>query len=272
MRGRARSHPPSIFAGHRYSLRKSSGESGPRMGAVASVRWHIRPGTAMAMGALFGAAFAVAVWKVTPPGSSSNASPSPYGSPSPSSTSPAAAPTNAASSSHVPGGPQYTTDTTPLVASPGGGAVVTLTPATPLRPLGVQGTYARVGLDVYRSPDSPTILYQDPSTLSRAGVLVSPGAAQQTGTATVAGSTWQRVHVVGWVARGATSGDLNALWSQASSLYGTSCGTCHSAHNSTEYTGRQWVGQFKAMVPKTSLSPGEAALVLKWLQAHAATP
>ncbi|HYM70829.1 MAG TPA: hypothetical protein VEZ44_14620 [bacterium] len=218
---------------------------------MASTRWHIGPGGGLAVGAILGVAFALAVWRLTPLGP--GASPA-----SPGASTPAAA-------------PAYTTEATPLTAFPGGNPLATLTAATQLQVLGSQGTSVQVELDLYRSPDSPTIAYQDPAKLSRAGVLTSPDAAQQTGTATIAGSSWQRVRLVGWVSRAATSEDLNALWSQASSLYGQSCGTCHTAHDPGEFTGRQWVSQFRAMVPRTSLTPGQADLILKWLQAHAAS-
>jgi len=217
---------------------------------MASRRWHLGPGGGLAAGVILGVAFAFAVWRLTPP------------PPGASLASPAS------SQAAVPA---YTTEATPLSASPGGSPLATLTAATRLQVLGSQGTSVQVGLDLYRSTDSPTIVYQDPATLSRAGVLASPAAVQPTGTATVAGSSWQRVRLVGWVTRAATSEDLNALWSQASSLYGQSCGTCHTPHAPGEFTGRQWVSQFRAMVPRTSLTAGQADLILKWLQAHAAS-
>jgi len=126
----------------------------------------------------------------------------------------------------------------------------------------------QVRLDLYRSPNSPTIVYQDVTKLSRAGVLASPAAAQPAGTVAIAGSSWQQVRLEGWVPQAATSADLNALWAQAASLYEHGCGTCHSAHAAGEFTPRQWVSQFRAMVPRTSLTAEQADLILKWLQAH----
>ncbi len=214
------------------------------------MRWRVRPGVALAGGVILGIVFAFAVWDLTPL--------RPVG-PSPTSVTPAAVPAIV-----------YTAQATPLAASPGGSTVATLTPATALQVLGAQGSSLHAGLDLYRSPDSPAILYQDPSTLARAGVLASPGDAQPTGTVDIAGSSWQRVHLVGWVARSATAPDVAALWSQASSLYAQTCSSCHTAHDPSEFTGRQWVSQFRAMVPRTSLTPAQADLILRWLQAHAA--
>jgi mono/diheme cytochrome c family protein len=212
------------------------------------------PGAGLAGGMLFGIAFALAVWRFIPTGPGA-------ASPSPSHllTCPSAI------------GPVYTAEATPLATSPGGIPIATLIAATPLHVLSLQGAAMQVGMDLYRSPDSPTIVYQDAATLSRAGVLTSPDAARLTGTATVVGSSWQRVHLAGWVQREATTANLDSLWSQASSLYEQRCGTCHTAHNAGEFTGRQWVSQFRAMVPRTSLTAGQADLVLKWLQAHAAS-
>ncbi len=216
------------------------------------MRSPIRPGAALIGGMILGIVFALVVWKLTP---LSLGGPSP----SPTSTMPAATQTTV-----------YTVQATPLAASPGGSTLATLTPATALQVLGAQGASLQAGLDLYRSLDSPTIVYQDPATLVRAGVLASPSAAQPAGSVTVAGSPWQRVHLAGWVTRSATAPDLSALWSQASSLYAQSCGTCHTPHDPSEFTGRQWVSQFRAMVPRTSLTQGQADLILKWLQAHAA--
>lgn len=211
----------------------------------------IRPGAALAAGVALGVVFALAVWDLTPLRSG--------GSP-PTSISAVQPPAPATA---------YTVLETLLAASPGGRTVATLIPATPIQVLGTQGSSLQVGLDLYRSPGSPTILYQDPSTLARGAVLASPGDAQPTGTVSVAGSSWQRVHLVGWVARSATSPDVTRLWSEASSLYGQSCSSCHTAHDPGEFTGRQWVSQFRAMAPRTSLTPAQADLILKWLQAHA---
>lgn len=82
------------------------------------------------------------------------------------------------------------------------------------------------------------------------------------------GLTWFEGTLTAWVAKTDLNPSLPAIWTYASTLYGGSCGTCHSAHPTEAYLANQWIGNLKAMKRFTSLDDGQYRLLLAYLQLH----
>jgi hypothetical protein len=167
------------------------------------------------------------------------------------------------------GRPVYTATAVSVSASPGGPSVGTLDAATPVRTADEQAGQLQVEANLFRTAESPAVLYQDPARLIRGGRLSAPDAAVESGTVSVGGTSWQAVRLVGWIPSGSTSEDLGDLWLRASITYARACGHCHSVHAPSEFTASAWVGRFRSMVPRTTLTESQADFVLKWLQTHA---
>lgn len=97
------------------------------------------------------------------------------------------------------------------------------------------------------------------------------GAVKQ-GPAKPAGgsdATWQSVTLTAWVPDKALSHDPQKVWTDAATLFKSTCSSCHALPAPDSRTARQWVGMVKAMRPKTTLTQDQYRLVLKYLQTHA---
>ncbi len=83
------------------------------------------------------------------------------------------------------------------------------------------------------------------------------------------GTVWKHVKLAGFVGSEHLVPDVATVWTSAQKLYSTRCTACHALHAPTEFTANQWPGVLRTMVRNAALDPEEAALVTRYLQAHA---
>lgn len=82
---------------------------------------------------------------------------------------------------------------------------------------------------------------------------------------------WIRVRATGWIRSESIMDDLRGIWNRALELYQNHCDSCHHIQPS-QFTAQEWSGLMRVMVPQTSLTKKESAIILKWLQMSAENP
>ncbi|MCF8479794.1 MAG: NapC/NirT family cytochrome c [Rhodospirillum sp.] len=81
---------------------------------------------------------------------------------------------------------------------------------------------------------------------------------------------WVESALEGWLPAADLTADVDMLWTVAGDTYTSQCGVCHSVHVPDSRGILAWQADVQAYQPKTSLSPEETRLVLRYLQTHAA--
>ncbi|MFH0298086.1 c-type cytochrome [Bradyrhizobium sp. 31Argb] len=87
--------------------------------------------------------------------------------------------------------------------------------------------------------------------------------------ASQSGPAWSPVSLTVWIDNTGLNTGLADMWSYSSSLYNSSCGTCHSLPEPHHYLANQWIGNLGAMRRYTSLTTDQYRLLLGYLQNHA---
>lgn len=80
---------------------------------------------------------------------------------------------------------------------------------------------------------------------------------------------WIRSSLEGWIAASDLTGDLDMLWQVSEMTYGSQCGVCHSTIDPGSRDALSWQADVQAYQEKTSLTPEERRLVLRFLQLNA---
>lgn len=84
-----------------------------------------------------------------------------------------------------------------------------------------------------------------------------------------ADQTWQEASLELWTGTDHLVNDLNLIWDYASQFYSASCAVCHRAHDPSEFTANQWIGQLKGMKQHAPMDKEQYRLVQTYLQMHA---
>lgn len=84
-----------------------------------------------------------------------------------------------------------------------------------------------------------------------------------------AGPAWSPVSLTFWIDPAGLNTGLGDLWSYSSTLFNSSCSTCHSLPEPQHYLANQWSGNLGAMRRYTSLTGDQYRLMLAYLQNHA---
>ena len=167
--------------------------------------------------------------------------------------------------------PQYVNTIAVLQESPGGQAMATLTPATPVTVLATQGKNIEVEVSGWSPAGGDKYLFKDVGLRINRAFLTEDGVSRRVvaGTKDDAwGSTWQDVKITGWINQDDLVADLDTIWKQAAPLYFKRCSRCHSLRRPQEFTANQWPHVLKIMTKRAGYSPEQAALVTALLQNH----
>ncbi len=165
----------------------------------------------------------------------------------------------------------YAAGSTPLRKDPGGTAVGTVTPGTPLSVTETRASDVHVSVQGWSSAGSNAIVAAVGQRVVLVNVTAPDQAERQMGSQTKDsyGTVWTQVTVTGWVAAGALTSDLQAVWTHGRQVYESHCSTCHSLYAPEQYTANQWPGTLQNMADRAGLSGDDLLLVLKYLQTHA---
>jgi len=168
-------------------------------------------------------------------------------------------------------GTSYTTGTAQLLKAPGGAAVGTVTPGTPVTVTTTQGADAQVSITGYSSAGSNAVVTAVGERIILANVTQPDQAQRQLGAQTKDsyGTVWTQVTLSGWVATSALTSDVQTIWTHGRQVYEAHCSTCHSLYAPDQFTANQWPGNLQAMASNGGLAGEDLALVLKYLQTHA---
>jgi hypothetical protein len=152
---------------------------------------------------------------------------------------------------------QFTSAVTPLLDAAAGKTVGSLAPGAALDVVGQSGSATHVTLHGWYAAGSTAIVYGFPDkhvvTLSGFTGHATAGAAQA-------------VTVDGWVATNALVADVQTVWKAAAALYAQKCSQCHALQPVNSYSANQWPAIMKAQQDNAALDPGQAALILTYLQ------
>ena len=172
------------------------------------------------------------------------------------------------------GGKAYTTGTAPLRKDPGGAAVGSVTPGTPVAVVETRGGDAHVSVDGYSSAGSSAVVSALGQRITLVTLSAPDQAQRQTGAETKDGygTVWTQVTVSGWVPASALTADVQTVWNRGRQIYEAHCSTCHSLYAADQYTANQWPGNLQNMASNGGLAGEDFALVLKYLQTHAKAP
>jgi mono/diheme cytochrome c family protein len=145
--------------------------------------------------------------------------------------------------------------------------------AAPLVVLADRGNLIQVRIDGWQQEGSDSAFYALQGQRILEAVLTPAAQAKVVHHSTVVDTntkaSWVEGSLTVWVEKGGMNPDLAALWLYGSSLYNSSCATCHALQPTGNYLANQWIGNLNAMKPYTSLDSDEYRLLLAYLQYHA---
>ncbi|MCB9948796.1 MAG: NapC/NirT family cytochrome c [Rhodospirillaceae bacterium] len=166
----------------------------------------------------------------------------------------------------------YVTETAPLAlsADPAAPPAAQVLPGTDVAVLGADGDMVHVRLTGFEQEGAAQVMYAlagkriiNTSMQADAQAAVDHGATELD---PATGINWTATTLEGWIPRARLTGDGDALWSYADQTYRNGCGVCHTPHNTNEFPANQWMGQMQAMRDRTSITPEQYRLVLRYLQ------
>ena len=169
-------------------------------------------------------------------------------------------------------GPEFANGLIPMYANAQGGDVLGMVdPGTSLQANG-SGARSAVTLDGWSPDGAESIVY---AAVGQRVVLATMNAPALTNRSVLSkttdayGKAWSDVQFSGWVDSTHLVPSVDTVWQSAQQLYATRCSACHSLHKPTEFTANQWPGILQVMVKNAALEPTQAALITRYLQAHA---
>ncbi len=166
----------------------------------------------------------------------------------------------------------YLATQAPLLEAPGGAVIATVSPGTPLHALATKGDLVQVEITGWAPEGGEKYLFTEMGQRIRLAKITPAGKAVRKVVATKEDyyeTTWQDVHLTGWVAKSATTDDIASVWAQARTLFHQRCTRCHALHRPTEFKANQWPSILKIMTVRAGLSAADKALVTQYLQMHA---
>jgi hypothetical protein len=165
--------------------------------------------------------------------------------------------------------------TTPLAATRGGPAFATLYVSAPVTTIGTDTgigteagtTHVTTRLWMHGDAADSGPLYTTPMGVE-VGWLDAAGPVHP--IAGPASNGWTPVEIDGYLAEAATVSNLDSIWRTAESDYRLICAGCHVAHRPQDYSSMQWGIVVARMAKFAKLEPGDAMVILKWLQTTSA--
>jgi mono/diheme cytochrome c family protein len=130
----------------------------------------------------------------------------------------------------------------------------------------------QVRLEGWQVDGVPSAIYGMQGQRMMVGVLDDAAIAKLERGAKVtasSGPAWSPVSLTFWVDNTGLNTGLADMWNYSSSLFNSSCGTCHSLPEPHHYLANQWSGNLGAMRRYTSLTGDQYRLLLGYLQNHA---
>ncbi len=118
----------------------------------------------------------------------------------------------------------------------------------------VRGQYARFGLRILN--------------LSISGKAVDKVKTGETRFYKDGNQDWTASSLEGWIAASDMTADEDMLWTVAGSTFRSQCGVCHSAPEPGSRGALIWQADVQDMKSRTTLTPEETRLVLRYLQMH----
>jgi trimethylamine-N-oxide reductase cytochrome c-type subunit TorC len=176
------------------------------------------------------------------------------------------------------GASALTTATTTLFLDPGqadggGAGDGSLLAGSQVEVVALSGTLAQVKVSGWQQQGVERAIYALEGQRIVDAVLKPPAIAklQQITTRTDpnTGIVWHQVALVGWLAKASLTDDAAGLWSEASTLYASHCGTCHALHPPDSHLANEWSGVASSMMQRSGLNDEQFRLVVKYLQMHA---
>lgn len=166
----------------------------------------------------------------------------------------------------------YIATTTAILGGPGGAAIGSLTPGTPVAVLKEQGKFSQVQIQAWSPKGGNAALFAGPGQRILLGSLSNLPQAQRVVKGQAkdpSDQVWEQAEVVAWVNKTALIPDVSALWKRASTTYQKRCSTCHALPATDKYTANQWPGTLRGMAQRAGLSKDDTELLVRYVQAHA---
>ena len=165
-------------------------------------------------------------------------------------------------------------ETSPFSLAAGSGATdAQVFPGSMVSVLGTEGDQVHVRLDGWQQEGAERVMYALAGHRILTASLQPPAQqALQTGesqTLALTGQTWTEIALEGWLPRSQLTADVDQLWAYAGETYRAACSVCHTVHPPDQFMANQWVGQMQAMRDRTTITPEQYRLILRYLQMNA---
>ena len=171
----------------------------------------------------------------------------------------------------------YTVATKPFfldraAAGPTGAGDGKLLPAAKLAVVARDGDWLQVRIDGWQQDGSPAAFYAlkgQRILVAALGSTAVAKVARQPGVEDAATKlTWFQGTLTVWVSKESLNPDIAKIWDYSSTLYASSCGSCHAPHPTDSFLANQWIGSLTAMKRFTALDDGQYRLLQTYLQFH----